>query len=155
VPSPMDDDVWGGSELFKSEFITEFCTLCMCETDHVKLSYADKVVVTCQHCQDSYEIKEEEEMVETDLVYTIASVEEVDVSTARRLNIVEVIKTIVPKQGNMHVRRETMMLQYPAYGVGKTVTHYPSSLETSEGTNLNHKEHEIIVAQLKTFMGIK
>jgi hypothetical protein len=148
--------------LMRTTYVKQFCTLCMVETEHVEMIYADaynrpdKKVITCQNCQDTYEVVHQEDQVRKELyTYTIASVAETDISTARRLNVVQVIKEIQNgKPGTL--KKEDLLLQYPAYGVGPKAVHYPASVATyPDDKGLGHVEEKIIAKLIRTFMGIK
>jgi len=130
----------------RTEYLPHFCTRCMRELDHVKLTYIDHITMTCMNCQKSCVVEEEKVFVEKS--YKIISIDEKDFNKlSRREVVVEVQRTTSPdKMGESGINVETLMVKYPAYGS----EHYAASVAIYPGGGpINFKEAEEIAKEIK------
>ncbi len=136
--------------MLRSEYTTAFCTRCLQNIDHVKLTYIDHVVLTCMFCQEDTVVKETEKDVLKS--YRIVTIHERNFNTEfRRMVIVEIERTIEPdKLGETETIIENFMVQYPAYGKD----HFTASVEfCPDGKSINFIEANAISAEIKSCVG--
>lgn len=130
--------------MMRTIYANHYCCKCDDNVDHVKLTYADEIVLICMICQNETVKKP---MKKT---YTVVTILDDGYQTEKRRKVVAEIrcKSEPDKLGEKSPEVETFMVSYPAY----SGEHYTASISKHpNGGFINHIEATAIAIEIKRF----
>ena len=138
--------------MMRSKYVMEFCSRCLRDVEHIRLTYINQTTMTCSFCQEETVIKKVRNKMKK--TYTVVSVDEKDFNSDRRhMVVIELQRTTKPdKLGETDpVKYDTLMVHYPAYGE----THFTRSVcEYPHNGVIDHIESEKISETIRAFLGL-
>ena len=141
--------------MMRSEYLMHFCSHCLRDQEHVRLTFNEQATLTCQFCQETNEVSVEATGKTMKKSFTVVSILEKDRNLkSRRWVIAEILCKEEPERASDgNARYATILIRYPAWG---SESHYIVSLTTHpEGKNLPHNDSMAIAKELKFAMGFK